>query len=112
MLCHAGVEQSLAATKTYLTQLAALYLLSPTWSGRSDLRTELDRVPGALCEVLAMDDQIRAVAPRYRYMQECVVCGRGFNYATALEVALKIKELPTWGPDPTRWRTFSTGQSQ
>lgn len=109
MFCHAGVEQSLAATKTYLTQLAALYLLSFTWAGRVDLLVELDRVPGALREVLAMESQIKAVAPRYRYMQECVVCGRGFNYATALEGALKMKETSYVGSQPYSTADFLHG---
>jgi glucosamine--fructose-6-phosphate aminotransferase (isomerizing) len=40
-----------------------------------------------------MDHGIGRLAERYRYMRVCVVIGRGFNYATAFETALKIKEL-------------------
>jgi glucosamine--fructose-6-phosphate aminotransferase (isomerizing) len=40
-----------------------------------------------------MDSAISSIAQRYRYMRVCVVIGRGFNYATAFEIALKIKEL-------------------
>jgi glucosamine--fructose-6-phosphate aminotransferase (isomerizing) len=40
-----------------------------------------------------MEQEIATVAPRYRYMSHCVVIGRGYNYATAFEIALKLKEL-------------------
>jgi glucosamine--fructose-6-phosphate aminotransferase (isomerizing) len=40
-----------------------------------------------------MNAEISRIAERYRYMRACVVIGRGFNYATAFELALKIKEL-------------------
>jgi glucosamine--fructose-6-phosphate aminotransferase (isomerizing) len=36
---------------------------------------------------------ISGAVERYRYMEECVVLGRGYNYATAFEIALKLKEL-------------------
>lgn len=42
---------------------------------------------------LAMNDAVAEIAPRYRYMQRCVVVGRGFNLATAFETALKLKEM-------------------
>ncbi len=40
-----------------------------------------------------MGPQIARAAERYRYLRVCVVIGRGYNYATAFELALKIKEL-------------------
>jgi glucosamine--fructose-6-phosphate aminotransferase (isomerizing) len=40
-----------------------------------------------------MDRTIEGIVQRYRYMRECVVIGRGYNYATAFEMALKLKEL-------------------
>ena len=40
-----------------------------------------------------LEETIAAVAPRYRYMARCVVIGRGYNYATAFETALKLKEM-------------------
>jgi glutamine---fructose-6-phosphate transaminase (isomerizing) len=42
---------------------------------------------------LAANPDIGQIAQRYRYMQDCVVIGRGYNYATAFELALKLKEL-------------------
>jgi glucosamine--fructose-6-phosphate aminotransferase (isomerizing) len=40
-----------------------------------------------------MNEMVAHIAPRYRYMDYCVVIGRGYNYATAFELALKMKEL-------------------
>ena len=90
---HAGLEQSVAATKTYTAQLAVMALLGATLSRDERRLAELQRLPDALQVTL---DRAAAVGPRaerYRYMEQCVVIGRGYNYATALELALKIKEL-------------------
>ena len=42
---------------------------------------------------LQMEAELARITPRYRYMRDCVVIGRGYNYATAFELALKLKEL-------------------
>jgi glucosamine--fructose-6-phosphate aminotransferase (isomerizing) len=54
---------------------------------------ELQAMPMAVAKTLSMEADIRQHTPRYRYMRESVVIGRGFNYATAFELALKLKEL-------------------
>lgn len=90
---HAGQEQSVAATKTYTTQLMGLALLSASMAHDASMFAVLEKVPGQMQLVLAMRDEIARAAERYRYMRVCVVIGRGFNYATAFETALKIKEL-------------------
>jgi glucosamine--fructose-6-phosphate aminotransferase (isomerizing) len=82
-----------AATKTYTAELGAIALLSTALSGDATHRAELDALPAAVARTLAMNDTIAAVAPRYRYMERSVVIGRGYNYATAFELALKLKEL-------------------
>ena len=90
---HAGAEQAVAATKTYTAQLAALALLScglAEDAGRLEL---LRRVPLAVERVLGREELIARAVERYRYMETCVVLGRGYNYATAFEIALKLKEL-------------------
>lgn len=91
-LC-AGLERSLAATKTYTSELGAIALLSVSLSGEEDMASALAKIPVAVRHTLAMDDEIREIAQRYRYMNACVVIGRGYNYATAFELALKMKEL-------------------
>jgi glucosamine--fructose-6-phosphate aminotransferase (isomerizing) len=90
---HAGPEQSVAATKTYTTSLAAIAMLSAEAAGDEEMRTWLRRLPRLAEQTLAMDEEIGRSAERYRYMRVCVVIGRGFNYATAHEMALKVKEL-------------------
>lgn len=92
LLCHAGEERSIAATKTYLGQLTALALLTATWSGRDDLIRALQELPKWLQELLQDGAKIAEQANRYRYMGECIVSARGYNYATAKEAALKLKE--------------------
>jgi glucosamine--fructose-6-phosphate aminotransferase (isomerizing) len=89
----AGEETAVAATKTYTSQLAAIALLSATLANDSDLFNELEKVPNAVKATLAMQEPIAQIAPRYRYMERTVVIGRGYNYATAFELALKMKEL-------------------
>jgi len=90
---HARPEQSLAATKTYTSELAAVALLSSTLSGDEDRLHALSAIPAAVGATLAACTPIDRVAERYRYMRHCVVIGRGYNYATAFELALKLKEL-------------------
>lgn len=90
---HAGQERAVAATKTYTAELAAIALLSTALSGDADRQAELQALPAAVARTLSMNDAIAAVAPRYRYMERSVVIGRGYNYATAFELALKLKEL-------------------
>lgn len=90
---NTGEEKAVAATKTYTASLAAIALLSATLSDNPTLLAELQRIPEALTQTLTIQERIAEVAPRYRYMQRCVVIGRGYNYATAFETALKLKEL-------------------
>jgi glucosamine--fructose-6-phosphate aminotransferase (isomerizing) len=90
---QAGLEQSVAATKTSTGSLAAIALLSATLAGDAQMETELAQVPKVVTETLSLASEIARIAERYRYMRDCVVIGRGFNYATAFELALKLKEL-------------------
>ncbi len=90
---HAGEERAVAATKTYTSQLLALALLSACVADDHEMLNTLRGIPDRMREVLKMNEAIARAAERYRYMKVCVVIGRGFNYATAFELALKIKEL-------------------
>ena len=89
---QAGAEWSVASTKTYTTSLGAIALFSALLSGDSQRLQALRRVPEAVEAVLA-GSPVPQIAQRYRYMQVCAVIGRGYNYATAFEIALKLKEL-------------------
>lgn len=88
-----GEERSIAATKTYTAQLYAVGLLSAQLSDDSDGIAMLTKAPDLLRQTLTMNGEVEKLAERYRYVRNCVVVGRGFNYSTAFEIALKIKEL-------------------
>jgi glucosamine--fructose-6-phosphate aminotransferase (isomerizing) len=90
---HAGPERSIAATKTYTAQLTVMALLAAIWSGQPERFAELSQLPQALADTLAGAAAIVPIAERYRSVDQMVVLGRGFNYATTLELALKLKEL-------------------
>ncbi len=89
----AGEELAVAATKTYTAELMAIAMLSVALNEGGDQGKNLALVPGWVREVLELDEIVLEATQRYRYMQDCVVLGRGFNYATAFEWALKLKEL-------------------
>lgn len=90
---HAGVEQAVAATKTYTTSLMAVAMLAAALTGDSSRFDVLEQVPGWIDEVLLNREAICRAAERYTYIDYCVVASRGYNYATAYEIALKLKEL-------------------
>jgi glucosamine--fructose-6-phosphate aminotransferase (isomerizing) len=89
----AGPELAVAATKSYTAQLLSIALLSIALKGDYQRLEELKKLPEALQTLLAQEETIARAAERYRYMQQCVICGRGFNYATAYEWSLKLKEM-------------------
>jgi len=90
---QAGVEQSIAATKTYTSQLAAIAMLSATLADKPEMVAALEEIPDTVTTALEMEPELARITQRYRYMRDCVVIGRGYNYATAFELALKLKEL-------------------
>jgi glucosamine--fructose-6-phosphate aminotransferase (isomerizing) len=90
---HAGLERSIAATKTYTSELAVIGLLSASLANDSAMLASLNQIPHTVATTLSMDAEIAQIAQRYRYMRDCVVIGRGYNFATAFELSLKLKEL-------------------
>ncbi len=106
---QAGEERSVAATKTYTAQLAAVALISASLAQSQSMQTSLARVPRWMEAMLALDETIAQQAQRYRYMEQCVVLGRGYNYATAFEWALKLKELTYIAAEPYSSADFQHG---
>jgi glutamine---fructose-6-phosphate transaminase (isomerizing) len=106
---NAGEERAVAATKTYTTELAAIALLSATLAGEPSLRRDVERLPEVVEAALQLNETIATVVPRYRYMERCVVIGRGYNYATAFELALKMKELTYVVVEPYSSADFQHG---
>lgn len=92
ILLLTGPERSVAATKTYTAQLTVLSLLVSEASGRRRLVEAHGGLPALMARALEADDRIRNVARRWRRVEECLVTSRGYNYATAQEAALKLKE--------------------
>jgi glutamine---fructose-6-phosphate transaminase (isomerizing) len=90
---QAGEEKSIAATKSYTTELMAIAMLSAALTKDKTHWRELGKTSFWVEKVLKQDPSIARMAERYRYMRQCVVLGRGFNYCTAFEWALKLKEL-------------------
>ena len=106
---QSGLEKAVAATKTYTAQLMAIAMISAALAGDESLWRELENVPAWVEQVLMQDDPIARMAQRYRYMHLCVVLGRGFNYATAFEWALKLKELTYVVAEPYSSADFQHG---
>ncbi|MGO8949599.1 MAG: SIS domain-containing protein [Ktedonobacterales bacterium] len=90
---HVGVERSVAATKTYTAELTVLAAFAAHLSGNVERLAELQQLPEAIAASLAQSQAVAQRAERYRYMASCTIIGRGYNYATSFELALKLKEL-------------------
>ncbi len=90
---QAGEEVSLAATKTYTAQLATIAILSNELSTSSQFLEDLQALPEKISVIFENEPHFDDLAERYRYMEHCVTIGRGFNYASAFEFSLKMKEL-------------------
>ena len=98
----AGPEISVASTKAYTTQLSVLLCLSVDWAQKRnfldkkkafEIMDELSRLPTALAEVLADKERWNACAHELAGARDVIYLGRGLNFPTALEGALKLKEL-------------------
>lgn len=106
---RAGPERSVAATKTYTAQLAAIALLSLSLAGQSLRASPLELIPDALAQALRSEPEARAAAAQLARSNRCAVLGRGFNFATAFEIALKIKELAYVAAEPYSSADFMHG---
>jgi glucosamine--fructose-6-phosphate aminotransferase (isomerizing) len=105
----AGAERAVAATKTYTAELMAVAMLSAAMDGAPELRRELAKVPDLVRDTLDANPDLEALAAKYRSMNRCVVLGRGFNFATACEWALKLKELAYVGAESYSSADFQHG---
>jgi len=105
----AGEEKAVAATKTYTGELGAIALLSALLADDPIMKNELQAVPEAMSAVLSMNDLVAGAVSRYRYIKQCVVIGRGYNYATAFELSLKLQELVYINAQPYSSADFMHG---
>ncbi|TMG35281.1 MAG: glutamine--fructose-6-phosphate transaminase (isomerizing) [Chloroflexi bacterium] len=99
---HAGPEISVASTKAYVAMLVDLYLFAVYLAQRRgtidptrarQLLAEAFHLPTLVDAVLREEPKIRSLAYRYYQARNFLFLGRGVNYPTALEGALKLKEL-------------------
>jgi len=99
---HAGPEIGVASTKTFVTQLVILFLLSlRIGRGRGILSIQegkplvegLVKIPHLMEEVLKSSRQMAEIARKYLHAKNFLYLGRGINYPIALEGALKLKEI-------------------
>lgn len=96
----AGTEIGVASTKNYIAQLMTLYLFSLYLAGLqkkkiaiADSVEILKKIPLFIQKILEKEEQIKAIAQRYATSKGFIFIGRHYNYATALEGALKLKEI-------------------
>jgi glucosamine--fructose-6-phosphate aminotransferase (isomerizing) len=102
LFTHAGPEISVASTKAFTSQLVSFYLLA-IWLGQQrdclsnqrvhQLLTNLSRLPTAVEEVFALQEQLEACAKQLSKARDILFLGRGSCFPIALEGALKMKEI-------------------
>jgi glucosamine--fructose-6-phosphate aminotransferase (isomerizing) len=107
---RAGPERAVAATKTYTASLLAIARLSAALdSDPGRAWGELDALPDAVEQALGVEAEVAAIARDLAAIDRCVVLGRGYEYATAREWALKLKELARVFADPYSAADFRHG---
>ena len=106
---QAGPEIAVAATKTYTAELMTIAMISAALNEDRKAWDVLEKIPAWVNRSLKHDQHISEAAERYRYMQQCVVLGRGYNYSTAFEWALKLKELTYIEAEPYSSADFQHG---
>ena len=106
---EAGPEHAVAATKTYTTSLLAIARLSAVLDGSTSAATQLAAIPDVVGDALAVEPAIAAIAAELAGIDRAVVLGRGYEYATAREWALKLKELARVFADPYSAADFRHG---
>ncbi|MDP3723853.1 MAG: glutamine--fructose-6-phosphate transaminase (isomerizing) [Candidatus Omnitrophota bacterium] len=99
---HAGPEIAVASTKAYTSQLTVLYLLTLSLAKRRglvtsarlrELLTTLGRLPKLIERALEVEPAIKRIARRYARARDFYYLGRRYNFPSALEGALKLKEI-------------------
>lgn len=89
---RAGPERSIAATKTYTTTLMNIAMIATRLDPSAEVAS-LNSVPDAVAGVLEMSAAITERAGSFGPVRDCVVLGRGYQYSTAFEWALKLQEM-------------------
>ncbi|EDV28821.1 uncharacterized protein TRIADDRAFT_49689 [Trichoplax adhaerens] len=98
---NAGPEIGVASTKAYTSQFVAIVLFAlmmsedriSMQSRRQEIIKGLQELPAKIKEILDMDSEIEQLAKELYQQKSLLLMGRGYNYATCLEGALKVKEI-------------------
>ncbi|MGV8024936.1 MAG: SIS domain-containing protein [Anaerolineaceae bacterium] len=106
---HAGEEKAIAATKSYTNSLITLAMLSAAFLENDEFSNQLEQIPDFMKTTIDFAESSLDFIQRYRYIESCAVLGRGLNYSTAFEIALKIKELTGVNADPYSSADFKHG---
>ena len=107
----AGPERAVAASKTYVNQLAALALLAGGAAGRGgDITEGIRRLAQLMSDTVAvLERAVPAVATTFAFVGRMYVIGRGIEFATAREVALKLTETCRVAAEPLTATDLSHG---
>jgi glucosamine--fructose-6-phosphate aminotransferase (isomerizing) len=105
---EAGPEKAVAASKTYVAELATMALLSDALGGGRAER-ELAELSAHLARALETEATARRLARELRGLRWCAILGRGYNYCTVREWALKLKEMALVMADPYSAADFEHG---
>ena len=109
LLLDAGPERAVAATKTYVAEVALLAMLSSAISADPESAAQLQALPTTLRSALQVEDEAARIAGLWAHEDLCAVLARGFHYSTARELALKLKELAYVLADPYSGADFQHG---
>jgi glutamine---fructose-6-phosphate transaminase (isomerizing) len=109
IILGAGPERAIAATKTYTAELLAVALLSAALADDPTDRAAVAAIPDTLARALALEPDIERIAADQAAANRALVIARGFEYATAREWALKLKELARIFADPYSSADFQHG---
>lgn len=98
---NAGPEIGVASTKAYTSQFVSLVMFALVISEdrislqkrRADIIEGLHKLDSLIRQVLALDEEVKALAEDLYNQRSLLIMGRGYNFATCLEGALKVKEL-------------------
>ena len=98
----AGPERAVAASKTYVNELAALVLLASAVAGKTgEIVDQLGAAAESMAEALPrFEDAVASVAGAFAYVGRMYVTGRGIEFATAREIALKLTETCRIAAEP------------
>jgi len=92
LYCNAGEEKSVAATKTFLSQMYLLAQLAARAAGNAEVIGELGGVPQNLEKMYSLNGYIQGIANSIKDISWMIVLARGLNYAVAQETSLKLQE--------------------